>query len=108
MTFGESPGNLFVCHHCDNPPCVNPAHLFLGTPAQNSADMARKGRAPGPRPENVRGEKSGHAKLTEAAVRDIRNRVGRGDSYASLGREYGVTPVNIRYVVNRRTWKHVA
>lgn len=108
LAHGESPGDLFVCHACDNPPCVNPAHLFLGTPADNSADMARKGRAPGPRPENVRGENSGKAVLSEATVRDIRSRAADGETYAALGRQYGVSPVNIRFVVQRRTWRHVA
>lgn len=118
---------LFVCHRCDNPPCCNPAHLFLGTNAENAHDAASKGRmvngllrhperfARGDRhhfrlhPEMVRrGTQQSRAKLNDEAVREIRRRYAAGGiSQSSLAREFGVTQVAIWMVVNRRSWTHV-
>lgn len=113
--------DLFVCHHCDNPPCVNPSHLFVGTPADNSADMVRKGRArsgasidvlrPGgelhPNHWNVRGTQVNTAKLTEDDVRQIRRLSVSGLSYSQIGARFGVTKYNVGFIVRRVTWKHV-
>ena len=111
LTYGDIPAGLFVCHRCDNRRCCNPAHLFLGTPADNSADMARKGRAvSGPKlhPElAIRGEHIGTAVLSEAQVREIRARNARGESQRKLAREFGVAKSTVGRVVRREYWKHV-
>ena len=105
ISFGD-PGEFCVCHHCDNPPCVRPEHLFLGTRADNSQDMVAKGRARG---GILLGELSPTAKLTTAEVIAIRERHARGDvSKAELARSYAVSQSLIRAVVFRKAWRHVA
>ena len=97
---GPIPAGLLVCHHCDVPACMNPAHLFLGTQQDNIDDMMAKGRG-------VIGERTWIAKLSEANVRDIRAAHRAGQSLASLAREFGVHKTTVREVVTRETWKHV-
>ncbi len=92
------PGDRLVCHSCDNPSCVNPRHLFLGTIQDNIRDRDIKGR-------QARGERNGPAKLTEQEVRAIRN---DERPLAAIGADYGVAPHTISAIKNRRTWKHVA
>lgn len=94
-----------VCHHCDNPSCVNPSHLFLGTSLDNSADRVRKGRAVAP----CRGKwKYGKSKLSASDVQEIREaHAHRTASNCLLAERYGVTPGTIGHVVRRLTWRHL-
>jgi hypothetical protein len=100
---GPIPEGLCVLHRCDNPPCCNPEHLFLGTRADNNADAKAKGRV---RPGVSRGEKQGSAKLTEAAVREIIAARGVVPTAALAGR-YGVARSTIIKIQARRAWRHV-
>jgi hypothetical protein len=90
------PQGHFICHRCDIPYCVNPAHLFLGTHHDNMEDRQNKGRTKAPQ-----GEQSGHAKLSEADVYAIRG------ALKTLAEQYGVTTANIQAILTRRTWKHL-
>lgn len=105
LTFGTWPTDK-VCHRCDNPLCVKPDHLFLGTQADNLKDMRDKGRGRLP-PPSPRGEANNKTSFTTADVRIIRERYAQGDSLRTLGRAYGVWHTTISDVVHRRTWAHI-
>lgn len=115
MVFGPVPDGLWVLHHCDNRLCCNPDHLFLGTAADNTADMVRKGRnARGERsgmrlhPESIcRGERHGMARLTEAAVLEIRHLVADGAAQRAVAAQFGMSPATVCVIVARKVWKHV-
>jgi HNH endonuclease len=99
------PEGMHACHSCDNPPCVNPTHLFLATHAENMADKAVKKRAPG---ASQPGEQNPLAKLTNVAIVSIRRRYATGEwTQAQLGAEYGVEQTTIGQIVRGRRWTHV-
>ena len=107
LTFGPIPDGLCVCHKCDVPACVNPAHLFLGTPAENVNDCIRKGRrrpSRAPRPIMC-GTRNPAARLTENQVVDIRQAHAEGGSYRTLSKVFGVCVSSVANVVKGRTWR---
>lgn len=104
LTYGPFPKELSVLHRCDNPSCVRPEHLFLGTQLDNMRDRMHKGRWKGGSPP---GEGNGSAKLTDEQVRQIRIRRAAGEGARALGREFGVAHVQIVKIVQRKTWKHI-
>lgn len=103
---GPIPNGLWVLHHCDNPPCVNPAHLFLGDQKANMQDAKAKGRAVDP--PHRQGEAHHSAKLTEEQVRSARRRIAAGETHASIATSYGVSTAAISLIAMGRNWKHLA
>lgn len=97
---GQIPSDLCVLHRCDNPPCCNPKHLFLGTRLDNNRDRMLKGRG-----GDLKGTKQGNAKLTDEAVRFIRK--NKKLSGPELARRFGVQRAAINKVRRGETWKHL-
>ena len=94
LHFGPFRDGLWVLHHCDNPRCVNPSHLFLGTPKDNMQDMMSKGRGKNP-----------NAKLTEAQVHEIREiRKTDGRNQSVLAKQYGISQSAISRIIIGKTW----
>lgn len=91
--------SLDVCHHCDNPPCCNPAHLFAGTHQENLQDAGRKGRL-----GKARGERHGNSKLDWNKVAAIHRMRAEGVSERAIGRAFGVSQVAVHFVLSGATW----
>lgn len=116
LTFGDIPNGIFVLHRCDNPACVNPAHLFLGTNQDNIDDMMAKDRhakgayrttRTGELGRYKRGERHHIAKLTSADVLAMRRDREEGMAYSKLAQKYKIGIKNAWMAVNGKTWKHV-
>lgn len=111
-SIGPIPNGLCVCHRCDVRSCVNPAHLFVGTRADNMRDMYAKGRGWGGfrhmQPEcRARGDSHKGSKLTTAAVLEMRARRAAGVPLCDLAAKFGITKGVASRAVNGRTWKHI-
>lgn len=117
---GPIPGGLFVLHNCpggDNPSCVNPGHMFLGTQAQNMADAANKGRMRSwattasveeRKKLGQRGERNGRAKMTLATVRDLRAAYANGERQIDLAARFGIAQTTVSKIVRREHWRDCA
>jgi HNH endonuclease len=101
LVHGIIPDEICVLHKCDNPPCINPEHLFLGTRRENSADMVRKDRQSR---HHYFGERSSHHKLTWVKVLQIR-KIGRGMALRELADIFGVCQDTISSIRAHDTWK---
>jgi len=116
LTHGPIPKDMHVLHHCDNPPCCNPEHLFLGTELDNRRDCIAKGRSSSgeKHPAHLHpeyfpyGERTFGAKLTDAAVRTILSIYEPGRTRISeIATEYGVTVPAIIQILSGKSWKHI-
>lgn len=125
--FGPIPGSSLICHHCDNPPCVNPNHLFIGTHKTNHADMVQKGRRrigynPNNRPPVFRGDEhwsrrkphlvrngmaTNTAKLSPGDVGEIYRLRLNGQSYRTMARQFGLDPSSIADICKGLHWAHL-
>lgn len=107
LVYGEIPEGLLVRHKCDNPICVRPDHLELGTISDNAQDMVIRNRAPrkgGP----PKGERNHSSKLNRKIVQTIRQKIHNNQATVKeLATHYGVTEASIRNVIHGKTWSHV-
>ena len=94
---GPIPAGMFVCHHCDEPACINWEHLFLGTHSDNIKDAYRKGRVHPP----------SQRKLSEQQAKEILARRNRGEGGSMLAREYNIAPQTVCNIYKGRSWKHL-
>ena len=102
LLVGEVPPGALVCHRCDNRLCVNPDHLFVGSPRDNMDDMDSKGRR-----RSAQGVQHPFAKLTDAMVLEMRTAWARGESSSSIGSRYGVDRSVAYRVCTGERWAHV-
>ena len=121
LTKGKIPDGMQVLHHCDNPSCVNPCHLFLGTNADNVADKVAKNRQAQGKKHSAcmretiqkyyeripRGEQRSIAKLTAPQVLALRKEQQEGKTQRFLAQKYGLSQATVWAILNRKTWTHI-
>lgn len=103
---GDIPDGMLVCHKCDNPPCCNPDHLFLGTHKDNAVDAWEKGRMPLPS-YIPRGNDVWCSKLTESDVLSISEKLSNGVHSSEIQKEYGISRQTVYKIGKKLTWKHL-
>lgn len=101
---GPIPEGMYVCHTCDNPWCIEPTHLFLGTHIDNIKDMWAKGRGVH---QDTTGERNGQAKLTAKDVLEIRQLLCEGYTQTELAAIYGIDNSSVWKIEHRRSWRHI-
>ena len=99
---GKIPKGKIVCHSCDNPPCIDPNHLFLGTKGSNNTDRAQKGRN-----RDQDGENNSSSKLTSAQVRLIKTLVAQGVPRKEIAAVHEISRQTIDLIVNRKRWASI-
>lgn len=100
--YKDDPGDLLVLHKCDNPICVNPEHLFLGTDSDNAKDKQVKGRC-----HETKGIKNANAKLSVDDILKIRELATLGISYSEIGRRFGISHNQASAIHKRKSWSHI-
>lgn len=108
LAFGSIPSGLLVCHHCDNPACCNPEHLYAGTPADNSRDRDQRGRwRGGSGGGGVKGSQHHATKFTDAVILAIREIARNGISQHKIAKHFNVHQSCISRIVTRKRWGHI-
>lgn len=100
VKYGLIPEGFVICHRCDNPSCINPEHLFLGTMSDNIKDRDTKGRT-------TRGESQHASKLTRQGVLDIRRKLAEGVRQKDVAKQYSLHQTTISLIKMRKNWRHI-
>lgn len=108
INFGEIPASMFVCHKCDNPKCVNPKHLFLGTPKDNVTDMYFKRRDRGYfKTHPPKGEFNVNVKINSEIAKEIKKLISAGFSGSVIARKFCISKYIVSRIKTGKAWAHV-